>query len=222
MENNTSKSKTKKRATVRPMIITPIVFVLIAMIIAAPVSIKGFQLLTYEVHDIQHTLSKREEDYQPDDTYFNECLKEGTPQTVDGLKYADKVAEIECNNAAISCDVYYGYNSVSLPNSACLSTDDNSKLFGEGGRLHIDGNTSSEFKALENVEKGDVFTVKTTGGEYQYTVKDIQILDMKKDTYPKVKGEHLLITTQASHDVFAHQNMRELVVVATLGAEAVQ
>ena len=201
------------------MIITPVVFVLIAIVIALPASVKGYHLLTYKVHEIRSTLNNYSYDCKPDDTYYNECLKEGVAQTAEGLKTADKVAEIECNNAAISCDVYYGYNYVSRRNGACVSAED--KLFGEGGRVHLDGDASAEFKALSNVEKGDVFTVRTTGGEYQYTVTDVQTLDMNYQIYPKVKGEHLLITSQASRDVFAHQSMQELVVVATLGAEEV-
>lgn len=213
MDNNKS---TKKRATVRPMIITPLVFVLIALIFALPVLLKAYSVLKDRVYQAQETLSISIADYQPDDTYFNECRKEGTAQTAQGLKAADKVAEIECNNAAVICDVYYGINRASKRNGAGVSVK--SKLFGGGGQIHIDGDSSGAFKALSNVEKGDVFTVTTSSGEYQYTVKEVVTA---KEYSGKVNGEYLLITTDASHDVFAHQNKDNLIVVATLGAEEV-
>lgn len=199
------------------MIITPIVFVLIAMIVAVPVFLKLFGVLTDTVHKAQATMALSIADYQPDDTYFNECKKEGTAQTAEGLKIADKVAEIECDNAAVGCDVYYGINRASKRAGAGLSVK--SKLFGGGGQIHIDGDSSSCFKALSNVKKGDVFTVKTAEAEYKYTVKEIVTA---QEYTGKVNGEYLLITTESSHDLFAHQSKEKLMVVATFGAEEVQ
>ena len=199
------------------MIITPLVFALIAIILALPVLLKGYSVLTDRVHQIQPVLTATIGDYQPDKTYFNECKKEGIAQTADGLKIGDKVGEIECNNAAVGCDIYYGINRVSKRDGAGLSVE--SKLFGGGGQIHIDGDSSGAFKALANVEAGDVFTVKTADSEYQYTVKKIMTA---QEFTGKVKDEYLLITTEASHDVFAHQNKDKLMIVATLGAGEVQ
>lgn len=208
------KHSTKKRATVRPIIITPIVFVLIALIVVVPVFIKGFYVLQGKVHEAQKTLTLTYSDVSVDDSYFNECAEEGVAQTRDALKLCDKLGTIECNNAAVGCDIYYGINRVSKRSGAGLSG--NGGLFGEGKQIHIDGDASTYFKALYNVEKGDVFTVYTPDGEYQYTVKEI----LKTAEYSgKINGEYLLITTDISRDAFAHQNKERYTIVATLGAE---
>ena len=205
---------TKKRATIRPLIITPIVFVLIFLVVAAPVFFKGYSVVKNGVHDAQKTLRISFSDIDVSDKYFSECQKDGTDITREGLSVCDKLATIECNNAAVGCDVYYGINRVSKRYGAGLSTK--SGLFGEDKQIHIDGDTSTVFKALKNVKKGDVFTVKTPAGEYQYTVREIT----KGTEYTgKIKGEYLLLTTQDSGDAFAQQTKQKLMVVATLGGE---
>ena len=208
------KHSTKKRATVRPIIITPIVFVLIALIVVLPLFLKGFGILQDKVHTAQHTLTMTYSDIAVDDTYFKECQKEGVAQTRDALKLCDKLGTIECNNAAIGCDVYYGINRVSRRSGVGLSGKGG--LFGEGKQIHIDGDASTYFKALYHVEKGDVFTVYTADGEYPYTVREI----VKTAEYKgNISGEYLLLTTAESRDAFAHQNKERYTVVATLGTE---
>ena len=210
MDNKTN----KKTSTVRPMIITPIVFVLIVLIVALPLSIKAFGIMKGRVHSMRETLSVSYGDISASDEYFNECVKDSAELSPDALSVADKVGTIRCNNAAIDCDIYYGINRVSKRSGAGLSTK--CGFFGEGGQIHIDANASEYFKALENVKKGDVFTVEIPSGEYVYTVKEITTAE---EYSGKVKGEYLLLTTDVSHEAFAHQDKNRLMVVATLGEE---
>ena len=198
------------------MIITPIVFVLIVMIVAVPVSLKAFGVLKAKVYEMQPVLCVTQSDYAPDSAYFDECKKDGIPQVKEALKIADKVGELECDNAAVGCDLYYGINRVSKRDGAGVSAE--GALFGSGGEIHIDGDASGSFKALKNVEIGDVFTVTAPDGEYQYTVKTITV---GSEFDGKVKGEYLLLSTDSDSAVFAHQNKNKLFVVATLGTEEV-
>ena len=208
------KHSTKKRATVRPIIFTPMVFVLIALIVLVPLFVKGFGILQDKVHAAQKTLPLTYSDLAVDDAYFNECVKEGTAQTKDALQLCEKVGTLTCDNAAVGCDIYYGINRVSKRSGAALSTK--SALFGNGGKILIDGDASTCFKALYHVEKGDVFTVNAADGEYQYTVTEI----LTAEEYTgKPSDEFLVITTDASRDAFAHQKKARYTVVATLGTE---
>ncbi|MBR3150193.1 MAG: hypothetical protein IKF64_08480 [Eubacterium sp.] len=214
MENE--KKQQKKRATIRPLIITPIVFVLISMIVIAPTFSKVFGIMKNEVHDAQKTLKIDYNDISVDDEYFKACQKDGTEITRDGLNVCDKVATIECNNAAVGCDVYYGINRVSKRSGAGLSVKQG--LFGEGKQIHVDGDVLTVFKALKYVNKGDVFTVKTATEEIQYTVTEIT----KGEEYGgNAQGEYLLLTTQSSTDAFEYQNKQKLMVVAELGEKEV-
>jgi hypothetical protein len=56
--------------------------------------------------------------------------------------------------------------------------------------------------------------VQTPNGEYQYVVKDILV---DTEYTGNLKGEYLLLTTDASHEAFSHQNKYKLMVAATPG-----
>ncbi len=218
MENTnqqTQEKKIKKRPTVIPLILTPVIFVAIAAVLVMPMAFKAFGTAKDTVHQMQNVLHEEIGDIAASDAYFEECRKEGIPQSKDALQVADKVGTLSCNNAAVNCDVFYGINRVSRRCGAGLSAK--SGFFGEGGAVHIDGDASASFKALRHVKKGDVFTVQTADGEYVYTVQDVQVC---REYAKKVKGEYLLLTTAASDAAFAAQNPEKLTVVATLGEEA--
>ena len=57
MSDNRKTTKKRKRATIRPIIITPIIFVLIASVVAVPVFLKVYSVLEDIVHEAQGVLS---------------------------------------------------------------------------------------------------------------------------------------------------------------------
>ena len=188
-------------------------FVLISLIVFAPMFFKGYSSLKSKVHDMQSVLAMSSADISVSDDYFKKCAEDTMPVNKQALSAGYKVAEIECDNAAIGCNVYYGINRVSKRSGAAMSSD--SAMFGDGGCVIIDGDASTYFKALENVEKGDVFTVTTPNEVYTYTVKQI----MTAEKYDKKKGDCLVLSTDGSHKAFAHQNAEKLYVVAMLDCE---
>ena len=204
----------KKKSTVRPMIITPIVFVLIFVILALPLSVKAFGIAKNKVHGMRETLHITYGDIDVSDDYYNECVNDSLEMSHDALEVADKIGTLKCNNAAVECDIYYGINRVSKRYGAGLSTK--TGFFGEGSQIHIDGNVADSFKALSNVEIGDTFTVNIPGGEYVYTVREITVAG---EYSGKLKGEYLLLTTDVSSDAFSHQDKKRLMIAATLGEE---
>ncbi|MBQ7202525.1 MAG: hypothetical protein IJS03_00755 [Eubacterium sp.] len=216
MDNN-NKHKTKKNNTLAQLFVAPFVFVLIALVVIVPMFIGGFSFAKTYVNKARESFTMSYGDLVPNDKVYAKHLKKGEKIDKKELEVAGKVGELSCDNAAIGCDVYYGINRASKRYGVAASAK--SGLFGDGGEIRIDGDVSSEFKALKNVKKGDVFTVNAPEGEYKYTVVDVTTA---QEYTKKLSGEYLLLSTEVSSDAFAHQAGQRLFVAATIGAEEVE
>lgn len=86
---------------------------------------------------------------------------------------------ISCEVIALTAPLYYGDNNYALQNGA--GQYELSGLPGEGKPILVGGHDGTYFATLEDIAEGDVITVSTTYGEYEYQVSGIRIAD-KNDT----------------------------------------
>lgn len=135
--------RTKKHHTVLPYITTPLIFVVISMVVVAPILAGGLNFAVDTVHEAQQVLSI------------------GNNDRVAG----DKVASIRCRRIGLNADVYSGINRVSLRNGCGMTDDENG--------IRIAGYSSSVFKPLLNTKMDDVFTITIGDEETMYRVVDV-------------------------------------------------
>ena len=211
-EENTSKNKKKHHRshhyTVIPYILTPIIFVLIAMIVVIPVSISGMNFAVDTVHKAQLTLVKDYNDIEAETEYEGSDKSSGIVE-IPRLSTASKIGEIVCRNAGLNADVFYGINRVSLRNGVALEAD-GSKC-GMGGNINVYGYASSGFKSLDNVESGDYIEFETLWGTYKYKVVTKSVLPNAPDISSK---ETLVLATSRDSKAFSAFDKSKLYVVA--------
>lgn len=202
------KKNNKKHYTVRPYITTPLVFVLIALLVVAPMC---FGLLHYAVNTVHKAqtvyirsvadISLKDESYQPaNDT-------EGTVK-LPAIYVGNKIAQLTCEEAGINCSVYYGNNRVARREAAGLSTQH--QLMGESGTVLIGGDTAGAFRNLETVKKGDTVVLRSNWGTFTYRVTGRKVLAEEPESEGK---ELLLLTTQKDKDAFADFSKEKLYVI---------
>jgi len=91
--------------------------------------------------------------------------------------------------------IAYGVDEATLDKSPGWL--DNSAFPGEEGVCVIYGHRNrNHLRALKNVEIGDMLTLKTVNGSFNYTVETIEILDKNEAlTIPTMDGKCLMIST---------------------------
>jgi len=120
---------------------------------------------------------------------------------VDVPTYNTCYARLTCEALSIDCDLYFGDSTEALKKGACQSIS--SYLPGYNGQILVGAHNNRHFKNLEHAEIGQVFTLTTNYGIYQYEIYDIVIrniseLDRKStDAYDfsKRDGEILILYT---------------------------
>lgn len=86
---------------------------------------------------------------------------------------------ISCPQIALTAPLYYGDNSYSLQNGAGQYPE--SGFPGEGKPILIGGHDATFFSPLKNIKKGDIITIVTTYGSFEYQVNGFKVAD-KNDT----------------------------------------
>lgn len=209
-EANSSKSNKKKRrhSTILPYITTPLIFVLISMVVIAPMCFVGMNFAIDTVHSAQKVLARDFNDVEANLDYEGSSKTDGSV-SIPKLSTSQKLGVITCENAGLYADVFYGINRVSLRNGVGLESD--SALCGMGKNVEIYGYASSGFKALGNVKNGDIIGFETLWGAYSYQVEEIAVLE----NAPKKSGkEYLVLATDEDKNAFSSFNKDKLYVVA--------
>ena len=91
--------------------------------------------------------------------------------------YNTMYAHLSCEALSIDCDLYFGDSTEALKKGACQSI--NSYLPGYNGQILVGAHNNRHFRNLEYVKEGQVFTLTTNYGIYQYEVYDITIYNIK-------------------------------------------
>ena len=204
------KKKHRKHHTLKQYFTVPVTFVLISLLAAIPVSLVMLHFSVEAVHKAQNTFRPRIADYSVSDTnYVPSDVKDGE---VDRpyLYGFGRIGELSCKSAGLETAVYYGRNRASYRQGAGMSTDN--AIPGEGGTVEISANSTGGFKALYNVNSGDVITLVTFWGTYKYKVFDIRT----GTEYPSIQQETLHITTAVNKTAFSVYNNEKFIVSARL------
>ncbi len=206
--NNSKRKSHKKHRTVLPYFSTPIIYVLISLIAIVPVCFVLMNVAVATVHSAQKTLTPDFCDITASSEY-NPSAKTSGATEIPKLSAAKKIGKIICDDAGLNADVYYGLNRVSLRNGAGLNTK--AALPGQGKAVQIFGYSSTSFKALKNVDKGDTVSFETEWGTYAYSVTDVSALN----SAPTVSDNEIVLASD-SGEAFSYQNGKMLYVTARL------
>lgn len=95
-------------------------------------------------------------------------------------EYGDHYAKIECETIGLSADVYYGDDNNLLQKG--VGQYIGSGIPGGGRQVMLVGHNVTVFSPLEAIKAGDVVTVTTTYGVYQYRITNTKVLDSKDTT----------------------------------------
>ena len=203
------RKKHKKRSAVLPYLVTPIVFVLITLVFAIPASLGIFGFAKNYVHRAQSKLGMTIEEYGVDDQSYAPGRVTVGNVTVPEVKLNQKIGELSCEEAGVSCNVYYGSNRITRRNGAAVSSD--SKLPGFNGVCEIKGTRSTYFKGVKNIEPGDKITLTTAWGIYVYSVSAVTVAEQPPTaTMP----QSLLLTCSADDGAFSNFGESRLYVLA--------
>ncbi len=205
-----SKSKHhKKKRVVLPYITKPVIYVLISFIFIIPMCFGLLKLSINMVHTVQPKFPSDISEIKLNDSNFTPSEKFFGEVDIPKLEAGDKVGVISCENAGLSTDVYYGCNRVSFRGGAGIHSKNS--LPGQGGAIRVSSNASGGFKALENLEKGDMIAFSTSWGAFEYKIVSIETV---KTVNEEADGETLILTTESSKDAFANFKEEKLCVKA--------
>lgn len=194
--------------SVLPYFQIPVIFVLISMVVVAPICFGAMSVAVKAVHNAQEVLVKDYNDVEAVTDYQGSDIAEGSVQ-IPEISVAQKLGVITCENAGLNADVYYGINRVSLRNGVALSV--NSSKCGQGKSIGVYGYAGSDFKALKNLENGDIISFETLWGVYKYKVSSKQVLSVAPNPNG---GEYLILATEKDNKAFSAFGEDRLYVVA--------
>ncbi len=168
-------------------------YLLILLAITISVVFIAINPVTALVHKVEEHLAMQSRDIVLDDSAY----APNSVENADDLKidYGDKIAVISSGDFALNCSVYYGSNRISMKNGAGFHTESDMP---ESGTSFILGYAESCFSSLEYCEKGDIITLTTNYGEYNYRVNDIKYIDSNAVAYEKAEGDRLVLCALTS------------------------
>ena len=167
--NNSKRKSHKKHYTVLPYFSTPIVYVLVSLIAIMPICFVLMNVAVTAVHSAQKTLTPDFCDITASSEYKPSTKSSGTAE-IPKFSVSKKIGKIVCDGAGLNAGVYYGLNRVSLRYGAALNAK--TALPGQSKTVQVFGYSSTAFKALKNVKKGDTISFETEWGTYTYSVTD--------------------------------------------------
>lgn len=103
-------------------------------------------------------------------------------------RYGDQYARVYIEGTAVDTPVFYGDSKQLLKKGAAQYIG--SKLPGFGGTIIIGAHKTTHFRDLKSVEIGDIITVVTSYGVYEYTVYDLKIIDPNDTTAYDLSAQH--------------------------------
>lgn len=95
--------------------------------------------------------------------------------TIQFPSYGDKYARVSIPGTGVDCDVYYGDGNSQFKQGAGQYIG--SKLPGFGGTILIAAHKTTYFMDLKSVKAGDIIQIQTGYGAYEYTVREMKIVD---------------------------------------------
>lgn len=207
--SKSTKTHRKKHHTVRPYIVTPIIYVIIAMVVIVPASVGLMNTAVNIVHRAQKTFTMDYCDVQAEDVKFVPGDAQKGQVNLPEINAYQQYGTIECTDAGLKADVYYGLNRLNLRKGAASSSK--SALPGQGDTINVAGYNTTAFKSLKYVEEGNEITFTTSYGVYRYQVYSVT----KSDSYKSIDvedGETLVLSCDYSDGPYSNQSGERLYV----------
>lgn len=192
MKKSKAQNKNKPKGAIYPYLYRTVSFVLLSLLLFAPMMMVGLDEAKNTVRDAQSYLKMDYNDLQIGKVESNKTGED----FIDDIEIGTLLGTISCERIGFNENVYYGYNRVSMRNGGGL--DSRSYLFGMGGVTKIAG-YSSDFGSLYNVKKGDIIEVQSNLGNFKYKVYKAELSETADDA----KDNSLILGTTKSNEAFS-------------------
>ncbi|WP_294836785.1 hypothetical protein [uncultured Eubacterium sp.] len=192
MKKSKAQNKNKPKGAIYPYLYRTVSFVLLSLLLFAPLMMVGLDEAKNTVRDAQSYLKMDYNDLQIGKVESNKTGED----FIDDIEIGTLLGTISCERIGFNENVYYGYNRVSMRNGGGL--DSRSYLFGMGGVTKIAG-YSSDFGSLYNVKKGDIIEVQSNLGNFKYKVYKAELSETADDA----KDNSLILGTTKSNEAFS-------------------
>ncbi|WP_454970134.1 hypothetical protein [Eubacterium sp.] len=192
MKKSKAQNKNNPKGAIYPYLYRTVSFVLLSLLLFAPLMMVGLDEAKNTVRDAQSYLKMDYNDLQIGKVESNKTGED----FIDDIEIGTLLGTISCERIGFNENVYYGYNRVSMRNGGGL--DSRSYLFGMGGVTKIAG-YSSDFGSLYNVKKGDIIEVQSNLGNFKYKVYKAELSETADDA----KDNSLILGTTKSNEAFS-------------------
>ena len=134
--------------------------------------------------------------------------------------YGEKYATLEIDKIDLNKDVYFGDTYEILKNG--VGHNAGSYFPSEGGSIvYLGHNTPDMFRRFSELEIGDIITVKTSYGTFNYKIYDMKVInETEKDKLPIQREEEILmIYTCYPFNALGHTTNRYVVYSKLVSGE---
>lgn len=118
-----------------------------------------------------------ETDKKTDSENATEATEEKTVdiEDVQFPNYGDQFGEIVISDCNVDCPLFLGDGDIALRNGVGVYYG--SRIPGYGGTILVAGHNNSFFNGLKNAEKGQEIIIRTSYGNFKYTIRDTAVAD---------------------------------------------
>jgi LPXTG-site transpeptidase (sortase) family protein len=156
------------------------VYILSFLAIAVVITIIALLIVqkpaTSFVHSLEDTFPMAIRDITLDDNTYPSDDEQST------YYYGDKVGNVTIENCGVNTDIYYGANRVSARQGVGLCAIDGS-LDEANGAIEIKGYDETYFSGLKYAQVGDIVTITTNSGAYEYRITEVKYIPSDKEAY---------------------------------------
>ena len=164
------------KKNIRNLIIAPLLcFVAVCaalLVVLAPTIKDAFSIGTMFISDKQMDYSGDYEDI------FIPTDKNGDTVNAEDVEFPTinkQFGELAVESCDVQAKLFFGDGKIPLKNGVGIYAG--SFVPGYGKTILVAGHNNTYFNGLKNIKKGDVVSVRTSWGNYEYKVKETKVLD---------------------------------------------
>lgn len=208
-------SKSGKKTHKRPVAeyaVKSLCFLLIFLAVTIGTVFAAINPVTELVHKAEAYFGKEVRDVQLNDSAYAPRTAENADEVQ--YSYGDKAAVISSDDFGLNCAVYYGANRMSMENGAGLSAS-SGKIASDSTSVIV-GYMERSFSSLVYAEPGDVLTVTTNYGSFDYSITDTQYIKNDEDDFNAL-GQDKLVLCALTSELSEHQGEKLCVIAERIG-----
>lgn len=187
--------RTRKKGLFQNYVIYIISFLIIALAVFVAALFIAEKPVTEFVHKLEDSLNMNVRDVQiNDDSYY---LNGTDDISASKINYGDKIGNISIESCGVNCSVYYGSNRASMRYGTGLA-EDSISLDNDSKVKFVKGYDETYFAGLKYAEIGDIITVDTNIGKYEYRITDAKYIDADASAYQSEDYDMLVLCSICS------------------------